>query len=124
MLTRYAPALVVLLLLLSTAVILTVTRGADARILVTRLDVTGEDRFLNVYGEVTPPLHHNYPAFVARVNGELLTGDDLLAQQFRLLENRRTLEFGVSPSDTEYGSLFTQFAQADPLVLLIEEALL
>ena len=121
---RYLPALIVLFLLVTAAAGLIITIGADGRTPITRLNFDPEAHVLRVFGDVVPPVLHDYPDVVATVNGEKLTGDDLMARQVQLVADRLTLENVVSRADDEFAPLFEQFDRADPLELVIDEELL
>ena len=121
---RYLPALIVLFLLVTAAAGFIITIGADGRTPITALEFDPEKHVLRVFGDVVPPVLHDYPDVVATVNGEKLTGDDLMERQVRLVADRLTLENVVSRADDEFAPLFEQFDRADPLELVIEEALI
>lgn len=127
MLKRNLPALIVLSLLLTAAAGLIFAIGADGRTPITRLNFDPAQHIPRIYGEVVPPVDHDYPAVVARVNGEALVGDALMERQVqfeseRLSFERNVMEAGLT--EEELASFAVQFEEADPLELLIEEALL
>ncbi len=118
---RYVPALIVLILLVAAAC----GGGSGGGIVsIQRLDFDPEDHIVNVFGHSVPPVPHEYPAVVATVNGEALTGDALMARQVQLVWTRDSLLGSVSRSDEEFAPLIEQFDTADPLKLVIDEALL
>ena len=121
---RYLPALIVLFLLVTAAAGLIITIGTDGRTPITRLNFDPEAHVLRVFGDVVPPVLHDYPDVVATVNGEKLTGDDLMARQVRLAWTRSALEGYLPRNDEQFAPLLEQFDTADPLVLVIDEELL
>ncbi len=113
-------------------ILLLVAAGAacsdgDGLASISRLDFDPEDHFLNVFGDVVPPVEHDYPDVVARVNGETITGNDLMTSVVQLEHDRLSFERIVSQAgliDEESVPLLDQFGKANPLEMVINEALL
>ncbi len=99
----------------------------DGLVRIKRLEFDVSEHALRVYGEVVPPVAHSYPDVVARVNGEAMTGDALMEREVRLENERLSYERNMSQvglTEEEMAPLIAQFEEADPLELLIEDALL
>ena len=102
-------------------------KNADGLFVVERLDLEGGSYEIGYQDRIVPALESPYPALVARVNGESITGEMLTLKQAELAVQLRQYPEIAEQSgmpDEFLALVEPAFENADPLELLIDDVLL